>query len=92
METHYLEKLFNPRSIAVIGASDTPLSVAANVFNNLLNAGFTGHIFPINPKHTTLQGNRCFASVKEINEPVDQAVIITPAATHSTGNHSLSRF
>lgn len=80
MGTHYLEKLFNPQAIAVIGASDKPLSVGANVFNNLLLGGFSGTIFPVNPKHKKLQGQSCFASVKDINQAIDLAVIITPAA------------
>ncbi len=80
MEIHYLEKLFNPRSIAVIGASNKPFSVGANVFNNLLLGGFSGPIFPVNPKHKTIQGKSCFTSVKEISQPIDLAVIVTPAA------------
>ncbi len=51
MLTHYLEHLFNPHSIAVIGASDKPLSVGANVLSNLLRGDFSGNIFPVNPKH-----------------------------------------
>ncbi len=80
METSQLEKLFNPHSIAVIGASDKPLSVGANVLSNLLGGNFSGNIFPVNPKHTVIQGIRCFASVKDINQPVDLAIIVVPAA------------
>ena len=81
MLTHDLEQLFNPRAIAVIGASDRPLSVGATVFANLLAGGFAGEIIPVNPKHNDVQGKPCFASVKEINQPIDLAVIVTPAAT-----------
>ncbi|KTC99761.1 bifunctional acetate--CoA ligase family protein/GNAT family N-acetyltransferase [Legionella feeleii] len=79
MEEHFLYRMFNPGSIAVIGASDKPLSVGAKVFTNLL-ADFSGPIFPVNPKYKTVQGNPCFPSIKEINHPVDLAVIVTPAA------------
>ena len=81
METHYLEKLFNPQSIAVIGASDKPLSVGANVFSNLINTGFAGPVYPVNPRHKVIQGKPCFASINAIHEPIDLAVIVTPAAT-----------
>ncbi|KTD30469.1 MULTISPECIES: bifunctional acetate--CoA ligase family protein/GNAT family N-acetyltransferase [Legionella] len=79
MEIHYLDKLFNPHSIAVIGASDKPLSVGAKVFSNLL-ADFSGKVFPVNPKHKMIQGKPCFSSVKKISQPIDLAVITTPAA------------
>lgn len=81
MNKHDLEQLFNPHSIAVIGASNKPLSVGATVFSNLLHGDFSGQLFPVNPKHTTIQGLPCFSSVKEINQPIDLAVIVTPAAT-----------
>lgn len=80
MKTSNLETLFNPHSIAVIGASDKALSVGATVLSNLLRANFSGTIFPVNPKHTAIQGKPCFSSVKDINQPIDLAVIITPAA------------
>lgn len=79
MGTNYLETLFNPHSIAVIGASDKLSSVGATVLSNLSSGDFTGNIFPVNPKHTAIQGKPCFASVKDINQPVDLAVIVTPA-------------
>ena len=81
MNKHYLDKLFNPHSIAVIGASNKPLSVGATVFDNLLRSDFSGNIFPVNPKHPTIQDIPCFSSVKEINQPIDLAVIVTPART-----------
>lgn len=80
MDIHYLEYLFEPRSVAVIGASNQPSSVGTKVFDNLLQS-FTGKLYPANPKHKEIAGNPCFASVKEINQPVDLAVIVTPAAT-----------
>lgn len=79
MATRLLEKLFNPSSVAVIGASDKPLSVGAIVLSNLLHGNFSGNIFPVNPKHKVIQGKPCFASVKDISQSIDLAVIITPA-------------
>lgn len=81
MGKHYLESLFNPTSIAVIGASDKPGSVGMKVFNNLLKAGFAGKLYPVNPKHTEIQGQRSYPSVKDINQSIDLAVITTPAKT-----------
>lgn len=81
MLTHYLEKLFNPSSIALIGASDKHLSVGATVLQNLIAGGYAGNIFPVNPKHKEIQGKLCFPSVKNIEQPIDLAVIVTPAPT-----------
>lgn len=81
MSHHYLEKLFSPRSIAVIGASDRVNSVGMKVFKNLLQADFSGRIFAVNLKHDQVQGRPCFSSVKNIEEAVDLAVIATPAGT-----------
>ncbi|MBF6057113.1 MULTISPECIES: bifunctional acetate--CoA ligase family protein/GNAT family N-acetyltransferase [Thiomicrorhabdus] len=79
MEPHYLSKLFNPTSIAVFGASDRPESVGGTAFQNLLTAGFTGNIYPINPKHAQVQGQACYPSLEAIDNEIDVAVIATPA-------------
>lgn len=76
-----LEHLFNPRSIAVFGASESGRSVGSRVFANLLEGAFEGAVFPINPKYATVSGKPCFKTVLELGEPVDLAVIATPAAT-----------
>lgn len=80
MSEHYLSRLFEPRSIAVIGASNQSASVGTKVFNNLLQS-FAGKLYPVNPKYKEIQGNPCFTSVKDINQPIDLAVIVTPANT-----------
>jgi len=51
------------------------------VFRNLINSEFGGQLYPINPKHKAVQGQRCYASVQEIGKPIDLAVIASPAAT-----------
>jgi acetyltransferase len=83
MGPHRLEKLFNPKSIAVVGASEGGNSVGARVFGNLISGGFQGNIVPINPKHSELGGRRCHASLRDVDEHVDLAVIATPARTVS---------
>lgn len=78
---HYLNTLFNPQNIAVIGASERVGSVSHKVMNNLLASQFAGELFPVNPKHTTVLGKTCYASVNAIPGAVDLAVITTPALT-----------
>jgi len=81
MQQHYLKSLFSPSSIAVIGASDRANSVGMKVFKNLIHGKFDGKLYPVNPKHKEVQGYPCFPSVKDIKEPIDLAVITTPAKT-----------
>lgn len=79
MGPHYLTKLFKPSSIAVFGASERAESVGGNAFQNLLKAGFKGDIFPINPKHETIQNQVCYANIEAVPIVPDLAVIATPA-------------
>lgn len=81
MDTHYLTSLFTPEKIALFGASDRENSVGGVVFKNLLNSGFEGQVFPINPKHETVQGETAYPSLDAIGESIDLAVVATPAAT-----------
>ena len=79
MSKHYLSKLFEPDSIAVIGASEQEHSVGGLLLKNIQEGGFQGPIFPVNPKHDSIGGLTCYASVKMIEHKVDLAVIVTPA-------------
>jgi acetyltransferase len=81
MGKHYLSTLFSPRSVAVFGASDREDSVGQVVFKNMLASGFSGSLYPVNSKHAEVQGRRSYASIADINEPVDLAVIATPPAS-----------
>lgn len=81
MDGSPLELLFNPKSVAVFGASETSSGVGALVLANLLKGGFEGRIVPINPKHKKVAGQRCFATLAEVGAPIDLAVIATPAET-----------
>jgi acetyltransferase len=78
---HYLTSLFSPDSVAVFGASDRKNAVGEVVFRNLLASGFAGDIYAINPKHKEVQGQKAYASLLEINESIDLAVVATPAKT-----------
>jgi acetyltransferase len=81
MSRHVLEHLFQPASIAVFGASDHAESVGAVVYRNLLEGGFSGPVHAINPKYATVRGLPCHDSLERLNQPVDLAVIATPART-----------
>jgi acetyltransferase len=81
MNTHNLEKIFAPRNVAVIGASIRADSVGNTVVRNLINGGFAGTIYPINPKHSDILGLNTFKNVREVPEAVDLAVVCTPAIT-----------
>ena len=81
MNTHYLAPLFTPDSIAVFGASDRADSVGEIVYRNLLSGGYAGRIYAINPAHRKVQDRKAYSSVDKIGEPVDLAVVATPAST-----------
>lgn len=76
-----LEKFFNPKSVAVVGVSSEATKLGSVVFNNLINAKFEGNLYAINPKSAgqELYGKPCYASVKDIPEAVDLAIIVVPA-------------
>jgi len=76
-----LDAIFSPRSIAVVGASETPQSVGRTLLWNLISNPFGGTVYPVNPKRTSVLGIRAYPSVGEIPDEVDLAVIATPAPT-----------
>jgi acetyl coenzyme A synthetase (ADP forming)-like protein len=69
-----------PRAIAVVGASRRRRTVGAEILRNLLAHGFTGAVYPVNHRARTVQGRRAYASVGELPERVDLAVLAVPAA------------
>jgi acetyltransferase len=73
-----MECFFNPKSIAVIGASPNQLRGGNAIVKNLVN-GYQGSIYPVNPKHKIIENLRCFASISEIKNQVDMAIIFIPA-------------
>ncbi|HLE42916.1 MAG TPA: CoA-binding protein, partial [Methylomirabilota bacterium] len=74
-----LERLFRPRSIAIIGASEDFTKINGRPLKLLLDKEYPGKIFPVNPKYETLAGLRCYPSVAAIPEAVDLAIIAVPA-------------
>lgn len=73
-----LFRLFYPRSIAIIGASPEQGSLGSLPIRFLLRHGYTGKIFPVNPKHKEIMGFNCYSSLKDIPEEVDLALIGIP--------------
>ncbi len=74
-----LESFFNPRSVAVIGASREVGKVGHDVLHNLIQYGYAGRIYPVNPKADNILGLPCFPSVRDIPGEVDLAVMVIPA-------------
>lgn len=78
MDPLSLDAIFNPKSIAVVGASRRPGAVGHAVFKNLLWGNYQGILYPVNPKAQSIQGIRCYPSVAEIPDQFDLAVLIVP--------------
>jgi acetyltransferase len=80
-ERNPLDAIFNPKCVAVIGASERPGSVGRRVFWALLSSPFGGTVFPVNKDKQSVLGIKTCPSIKSVPEPVDLALIVTPAAT-----------
>src|SRR5664279_2922286 len=81
MTIRNLDALFEPKVIALVGASNQPGSVGAVLARNLTGAGFAGPILPVNPHETAIGSMLNYRSVAELPEVPDLAVIATPPAT-----------
>lgn len=80
-ERQPLSSIFLPETVAVIGATDKPGSVGRTLLWNLVSNPFGGTIFPVNPKHHSVMGIKAYPNIAAVPEPVDLAVIATPAPT-----------
>ena len=74
-----LEGLIEPKSIAVIGASNNPKKLGCTVVKNLTE-GYKGQVYPINPKLDELFGLKCYHNIRDVPDDVDVAVIVVPVA------------
>lgn len=72
-------RIMQPKAVAVIGASAEDGKIGNSVMKNLINGGYAGEIYPINPKASEVMGHACFKSVKDIPGEVDIAVFAIPA-------------
>jgi len=74
-----LEKFFNPKSVAIVGASREKNKVGYEILKSMLDAGFPGKIFPVNPKAETIEGLKCFPDLQSIGQAPELVVIVIPA-------------
>ena len=79
--TQPLDVFFAPKTVAVIGATETAGTVGRTILWNLIGNPFGGTVFPINPKRSSVLGVKAYKHISEVPEQVDLAVIATPAAT-----------
>ena len=79
-----LNKMFKPESVAVIGASNTPGKVGYIIVDNLINDGFEGEIYPVNPKGGEILGKQAYANIKDVPGKVDLAIITIPSVFVNT--------
>ncbi|HLK66911.1 MAG TPA: bifunctional acetate--CoA ligase family protein/GNAT family N-acetyltransferase [Bryobacteraceae bacterium] len=76
--TQPLSAFFSPKTVAVIGATETPGTVGRTVLWNLVTNPFGGTVYPVNPKRPSVLGIKAYKSIGDIPEPVDLAVVVTP--------------
>lgn len=81
MTIRNLDPILAPRSIALVGASPTEGSVGRIVLRNVASNGFRGAVYPVNPNHDEINGIKCYRAIKDLPEPPDIAVIMTPPKT-----------
>src|SRR5436190_22032973 len=74
-----LKSIFAPTNVAVIGATEKEGSVGRTILWNLISSPFGGAVFPVNPKRPSLLGIKAYPTIKDVPDPVDLAVIVTPA-------------
>ncbi|MBI5815030.1 MAG: acetate--CoA ligase family protein [Nitrospinae bacterium] len=84
-----LEALLYPKSVAVIGASKSPGKVGYETLNNIIQAGFTGAIVPINPTASEILGVKCFPDLKTYGQPVEMGVVAVPTPAVKAAVESL---
>jgi acetyltransferase len=78
-DTSNLEYFFNPRSIAIVGASDRRTKPGGRPLAALRERGYAGRVFPVNPRHEEIGGLPCYPSIRDVADEVDMAIISVPA-------------
>ncbi len=74
-----IARLFNPRGVAVIGASTNPSKIGYRIVENIVRSGYGGAICPVNPKGGEILGHRVYAALEDVEQPIDVAVLSVPA-------------
>jgi len=75
-----MKYLFEPRGVAVVGASQTKGKIGYKVVENIVSGGYKGNVYPINPRGGELLGNKVYTSMDEVDGAIDVAVIVVPAS------------
>ncbi len=91
MKDHYLKSIFEPESIAVVGATERENSVGNQVLLNVIDGGFKGKIYPVNPKHEKIRNLECYPSLSDIDHAIDLVVICIPAKRIPAVMHECSQ-
>jgi acetyltransferase len=81
MSIRNIDRMLAPRSVAVVGASDTLGKVGHAALKNIITNGYTGAVYPVNSRADTVQGQRAFPNVSAIDQVIDLAVVCTPSHT-----------
>ena len=81
MGTYNFGKIFSPKNIAVVGASEQKGSIGNAIMKNLMKGGFPGELIPVNPKYFSVHGLPCSSSITKVNQAIDLAIIATPIKT-----------
>jgi acetyltransferase len=81
MSQYNLERIFNPRRVAVVGASEKTGSIGNALMKNLIEGGFPETLLPVNPKYKTVHGLAASKSIRDLEPGVDLAIIATPIHT-----------
>ena len=76
MSISAIEKLFRPKSVAIIGASTNPTKTAGRPLRFLREYGFSGKIWPVNPQSSEIDGIRCYASINDLPAAPDASIIL----------------
>ncbi len=76
----FWKALFTPRSVALVGASKDPKKWGFNLLLNIVKGGYPGRIYPINPKESEILGFKAYASIVQVPEPVDTAILVVPSS------------
>ncbi len=77
--THPLTPFFHPRGVALLGTSASPNKLSHGVLKNMVEGGYLGGIYPVNPRYSEVLGLPCFPDIASVPDPVDLAVVILPA-------------
>jgi len=75
---HSLDPIMRPRAIAVVGASRSPNTIGHQILSNLIRHGYQGAVYPVNPGATSVSSIRSYASIAEIPDQVDLAIVVVP--------------